>query len=304
MNSIFLQSICSFICDDYIRFLQYVKRFPRGFFGSLPQGKLTDYRRMVKLYHAAFSSGQEKVIWIIIRFSVSVERRTVAQENTGKNLKKEGETRMAQNIVVSIFKVESEGFQALAELRQNPGSDASYISAAALVKKENETLKMLDGFDTGANTKNDTVAGGLVGALFGILGGPIGILLGGTYGALIGSAFDSSDAMLNASMLEQICGKLVDGEVALIGLVFEADESILDRKLSGYDAIIARFDAAAVAEEVDEAELMAKEMAKQARRELRDEKKETRKAKKEEKKARLSADWEGFKAKFKKDTEA
>lgn len=42
-------------------------------------------------------------------------------------------------------------------------------------------------------------------------------------------------------------------------------------------------------------------MGRQARKELRDEKKADRKEKRAEKKAKLSADWEGFKAKFKKD---
>lgn len=208
---------------------------------------------------------------------------------------------MASNVVVSLFEVESEAYQALTQLRQYPGDDRSYVPAAALVKKENGTLHTLDGFDTGANTADDTAIGGLVGALFGVLGGPVGVLLGGAYGALIGSVFDTDDALMNASMLEQIMKKMEDGEVAIIALAYEEDEAILDQKLAGFKTTIARFDAAAVAEEVEEAQKLEKEMARQARKELRDEKKESRKEKRAEKKAKLSADWEGFKAKFTKD---
>ena len=208
---------------------------------------------------------------------------------------------MAQNIVVSLFNVESEGYQAITELKQNPGSDASYVAAAALVKKENGAIRVLDGYDTGSNTTDDVAVGGLVGALFGILGGPIGILLGGSYGMLVGSAFDTNDALLNASMLEQITAKMQDDETAIIGLVYEEDEAILDRKLAKFNPVIARFDAATVAAEVEEAQKLADEMARQARKELRGEKKETRKEKLEEKKAKLSSDWESFKAKLKKD---
>ena len=208
---------------------------------------------------------------------------------------------MAQNIVVSLFEVESEAYQALTQLKQYPGDERSYITAAALVKKENGALHTLDAFDTGANTTDDTAIGGLVGALFGILGGPIGVLLGGSYGMLVGSAFDADDSLMGISMLEQIAGKLNDGEVAIIALAFEEDETILDQKLSGFKTIIARFDAAVVAAEVEEAQMMADEMARQARKELRDEKKAARKEKREEKKAKLSAEWEGFKAKFKKE---
>ena len=211
---------------------------------------------------------------------------------------------MAQNIVVSIFEVESEAYQALTQLKQAPGNDKSYVPSAILVKKENGALRMLDGFDTGATTTDDTAIGGLVGALIGILGGPIGVLLGGSYGMLLGSAFDADDAWLNASMLEQITAKLDDNDVAIVGLVFEEDEAILDQKFAGFKTIIARFDAATVAEEVEEARMLEDEMARQARQELRNEKKEARKEKREEKKAKLSAEWEGFKAKFKKEETA
>ena len=77
-----------------------------------------------------------------------------------------------QNIVVGIFEVESEAYQALTQLKQYPGDEKSYVSTAALVKKENGTLRTLDGFDTGSNTADDMAIGGLVGALFGVLGGP------------------------------------------------------------------------------------------------------------------------------------
>ena len=100
---------------------------------------------------------------------------------------------MAQNIVVGLFEVESEAFQAMTELKQNPGTEDSYLTAAALIKKENGTLVTTDSFDTGLHTTDDMAAGGLVGALVGVLGGPIGVLLGGSYGALVGSVLDAGD---------------------------------------------------------------------------------------------------------------
>lgn len=211
---------------------------------------------------------------------------------------------MAQNIVVSLFKVESEAYQAMTQLKQYPGDEKSYVAAAALVKKENGTMHTLDAFDTGANTADDMAVGGLVGALFGILGGPIGILLCGSAGILVGSAFDADDSVMNVSMLEQIAGMMVENEVAIVGLAYEEDEAILDQKFAAFDTTIARFDAAAIAAEVEEANQMQEEMARNARAQLRDEKKAARREKKEEKKAKLSADWEGFKAKFKKKDDA
>ena len=207
---------------------------------------------------------------------------------------------MAQNIIVGLFEVESEAFQALTELKQNPGSELSYLTAAALVKKENGIVRTLDSFDTGSHTTDDMAIGGLVGALIGVLGGPIGVFLGGSYGALVGSVVDTDDAMYGVSLLEQTAAKMDDGDIAIIGLAFEENEAILDQKLGKFKTVIARFDAATVAAEVEEAQMLADEMARQARKVLRDEKKEARKEKRAEKKAKLSADWEGFKAKFKK----
>ena len=207
---------------------------------------------------------------------------------------------MAQNIIVGLFEVESEGYQALTELKQDAGSEKSYLTAAALVKKENGVIQTLDAFDTGAKTRDDTAIGGLVGALIGVLGGPIGVLLGGSYGMLVGSAFDTDDALRGASMLEQTAIKMQDDEIAIIGFAYEEDEAILDQKLGKFKTTIVRFDAANVAAEVDEAQMMAEEMARQARKELRDEKKAARKEKRAEKKAKMSEDWEAFKAKFKK----
>ena len=181
---------------------------------------------------------------------------------------------MEKNVVVAVFKVESEGYQALSELRQAAGAETYLVSAAALVKKEKDSCFYLDGFDTGVQTTNDTMIGGLIGMTIGILGGPLGMLLGGSYGALVGSTVDAGEAMFGASMLDQIADKMDDGMVALVALTEEENEEALDAKLSAYDTIIARFDAEAVAEEVDRAYEKQAEMARQARMELRKEKKE------------------------------
>ena len=181
---------------------------------------------------------------------------------------------MEKNVIVAVFKVESEGYQALSELRQEAGAETYLVSAAALVKKKKDACFYLDGFDTGVQTTNDTMIGGLIGMTIGILGGPLGMLLGGSYGALVGSTVDAGEAMFGASMLDQIADKLDDGMVALVALTEEENEEALDAKLSAYDTIIARFDAEAVAEEVDRAYEKQAEMARQARMELRKEQKE------------------------------
>ena len=180
---------------------------------------------------------------------------------------------MEKNVLVAVFKVESEGFQALAELRQAAEGETYAVSAAALVKKEKNVCTYLDGFDTGAHTTNDAVIGGLIGMTLCILGGPLGVLLGGSYGSLVGMTVDAGDACFGASMLDQMADKLDDGMVALIALAAEETPAVLDAKLGAYDTVIARFDADAVADEVDKAYEKQAEMARLAKIEVREKEK-------------------------------
>ena len=205
------------------------------------------------------------------------------------------------NILAAIFEVESEGYQALSTLSKTPIIEETTILQMALVKREGGTLKVCDSFNSGIHTSDDTLAGGLIGGLIGVLGGPIGVLLMGSYGALAGSMLDTADAVDSMSVIEKVAEKLQDGEVALIALVDEINEAEIDDKLAQYKVIIARFDAVVIAEEVEEAREAEKEMERLARKELRAAKKEEKKEKREAKKAELSADFEAFKAKFKKD---
>ena len=200
---------------------------------------------------------------------------------------------MAESIIVVNFKVESEAYQALAELKLNAINDSYAATQACIVCKKDGVLTMKDGFDTGAETTNDTAIGGLIGAIVGIVGGPIGILLGGSYGALIGSTFDAADSLDNASLVEKVCETLTDDSLSLVALVSEIETGSFDTAFEKYDAEVTRFDAAEVALEIEEAAEVQKQLEKEARKQLRAEKKANRKQKLEEKRAEI-------KAKFKK----
>lgn len=200
-----------------------------------------------------------------------------------------------QNVVAAIFKTESEGFQAMAELRQNSITTQTTIMQMMLVKRENNAFTVCDSFDSGVNTSDDMLVGGIVGSLIGILGGPIGVLLLGSYGALLGSAFDAEDLVAEASLIEKVAEKMVDGEVALVLLADETEEAALDARLQKFEVEIARFDAAVVAEEVEEAIRIEREMDRLARKELRDTKKAEFQGKVEARRAKMKVDFEKVK---------
>lgn len=196
-----------------------------------------------------------------------------------------------EKIITAVFKVESEGFQALTELKNMPATDLFFVSQAVLVKKENGRIRVLDSFDTGYETADDSVRGGLIGAFIGILGGPLGVLLGGSIGMLAGSTIDMDDSLNNATILERVTEMFVDGETALIALEQEAEEGAAKAFLAKFEVSVVEEDAAVVAAEVYHAAEVEKEMEKQARKELRAEKKQDRKQAIEDHRAKIKADF-------------
>lgn len=204
-----------------------------------------------------------------------------------------------QNIIAARFEAESEGYQAITTLSKASAMETYTILEMALIRNEEGNLKVLDTFSTGVHTTDDTLRGGLLGSFLGILGGPVGVLLGGSAGAAAGSIFDAEDSRNSASMIEKAASKMCDGDVALVILAEEADEAVMDAELNRFNTEIIRFDAAVIAAEVEEAEEMEAEMQRLARIRLREAKKEEYKNRIEEKRAKISADFETFKAKFK-----
>ena len=181
---------------------------------------------------------------------------------------------MKENLILVNYKVESEAYQALSELKREM-SNANYtIWQAAIVKKENGTLNIMDGYVNGTMTGDDTWKGSLIGSLVGVLGGPLGILLGGSMGMLIGGAVDANDMAENASILEKAGDSILDGETAIILLAQEEYETALTAKLNNFDVSITRFDAAEVAAEVEHAREVEKQMAREAREKMREERSE------------------------------
>ena len=116
-----------------------------------------------------------------------------------------------ENVVLANYKVESEAYQALSELKRDTANANYTISQAMIVKRENGKLNVMDGFVNGITTGDDTWMGGLLGGLIGILGGPIGVLLGGSVGMLVGGAVDAGEMVGDTSLLEKAGDSIADG---------------------------------------------------------------------------------------------
>ncbi len=202
-----------------------------------------------------------------------------------------------ENIVTVIFKTGSQGYQAFSEVKRDIFNDDYVISGMALVKKERGQIMVQESFDSGLRTVDDTIMGGLIGSMVGVLGGPIGMLLGGSAGLLAGSAVDTGDMAKDITMAERVSSSMKDGDLALIVLVQETDEALLDSKFKAFDTVIIRRDAATVQDEIKEAERVQKELEKQAKKELRAQKSAERKANIEKQKEKIKTAFDEFKQK-------
>ena len=164
------------------------------------------------------------------------------------------------NVVGAMFAEESEARQAMGALIENPTFNGTTILQMSLVKRKNGELKLCDNFASDTLESGGTVKGGLLGGLIGLLGGPLGALLGGAAGTLLGGAADSSNKDKSKSLIEQTAQRLEEGDLALIMVVNEDEEAVLDRQLLKYNVYIARFDADAIAKEVEAAEKREREL--------------------------------------------
>ncbi len=201
-----------------------------------------------------------------------------------------------ENVVTTIFEVESEAYQAFSEIRTAPFGEGYSVAEAALLKREGDAITVVDALDAAAVTADDTAAGMVIGSLVGILGGPFGVLLGAATGALIGNSLDSADTINSLSMMEVTAAKLYDGETAIVALVQE-DEPAFDAVFEGYNTTIVRHFAVDVINEVDLAREAQADLANQIHEQLRAERKAERADKREERAAKVKAHFDEVKAK-------
>ena len=139
-----------------------------------------------------------------------------------------------ENVVVSIFHIESEAFQAFSELKQFGQTENTKLAQASIVKAENGVVNVKDSFDLMNSLGDDYFKGGLIGSLIGILGGPLGVLFGFATGGAIGASVGSDKELINSALITTVSKKLTNGEVAIIALVQENDESVLNAIFEKY----------------------------------------------------------------------
>ena len=186
-----------------------------------------------------------------------------------------------ENLVVSVFNTESEAYQSFADLKAFRQTQTTKVAQIALVKNENGHIVEKERYDFEDSTTDAALKGGLFG--YGI---------GSLYGLAAGDTVDTAEA----GLIDVVSQKLIDGETAVVALVQENNEAVIDAYFTKYDTQIVRWDVATVVAEIEAALQVQEDLYNQARAQMKAERKAERKAKLEEFKANVKAKFDKLKA--------
>jgi len=171
-----------------------------------------------------------------------------------------------KNVLIMQFSDPSKAFQALSELKSQPG-----VTGAAVVERTADgQVQVADGYSPAAGT--GVAVGGLVGALVGILAGPVGVLLGWSTGLLAGVAYDSGEAADADDGFTVLSKRIQDGGNALIVEMTESSHAVADDIATKLDGTVTRVPSSEMESEIAsarEAQRAAAAAARRARREKR-----------------------------------
>jgi uncharacterized membrane protein len=198
------------------------------------------------------------------------------------------------NVLVVTFGEDPENdknaYQALTDLKQLDSQGQIKIAGGAVVTRD------LDGrVDAKSEIGNDpytgTAAGGMIGLLLGIIGGPLGVLLGGATGVLVGSLFDIDDVETTESVLSDISKQVRPTRTAVLAQVTEQSPEVIDTAMARLGGEVMRRPVVDVEQEIAAAQEAQRKAKREARKELQqarlEKHKENTHAKVEELKSKL-----------------
>ncbi|MBV8218760.1 MAG: DUF1269 domain-containing protein [Solirubrobacterales bacterium] len=198
------------------------------------------------------------------------------------------DTLINRNVIAVTFEEEANAFEAFSRLKElNSRDDIDLHGAAVVVREDNGKLVEKDEYEE--DNYEDTVGGGLLGLLVGVLGGPIGILVGGAAGVLVGSLFDEDEDDETDSALGQISSRIRVGPPGLLADVSESGPEAIDAVMAHLNGTMLRRSFLDVEAELAAAEDAQRAAKKKARHELREAREKQHKAAVDAKLAELKA---------------
>jgi uncharacterized membrane protein len=144
-----------------------------------------------------------------------------------------------EKLIVLVFDNQTkalEGAQALRELDRE--GEISIYEAQMVTKEPSGAVRVIDSAD---KLGFPMIAGGTaVGALLGLLGGPVGLLIGATAGALIGSISAVEDTGVTEEFANDVMTALTPGKVAVVADIAEEWVTPLDTRMERIGGVVFR----------------------------------------------------------------
>jgi uncharacterized membrane protein len=175
-----------------------------------------------------------------------------------------------ENVLSVNFDEDGKAYTALTSLKQLDEQGQTKLGGAAVVlRHEDGHIETKDEIDDPALA--GTAAGGVIGLIVGIIGGPLGILVGGYTGLLVGSIADMSQAEDTESALGDVAYAVKPGHPALIAVATEQSPEVIDAAMSTLGGTVLRRPLDVVLSEVAAAEDAQRAAEREARKKLREE---------------------------------
>jgi uncharacterized membrane protein len=181
------------------------------------------------------------------------------------------------NVIAVSFDDDDSAYAGLARLKQLDADGQIELRGAAVVERGADG-RVTTKDTAGKDGWEGTAAGGLIGLLIGILGGPFGVLIGGATGVLVGSLFDLEDTDDTESVLAALSQEIrPNHDTLLVELREPGDHQVVDAVMESRSGSVLRRPVADVEAEIAAAEQAQHEARKKARTELRHEREEKHK---------------------------
>ncbi|CAM5281165.1 MULTISPECIES: DUF456 domain-containing protein [Streptomyces] len=169
----------------------------------------------------------------------------------------------SDNVLFFTFTDPSAAYRAFSEIKAVPE-----VTRAAIVERAADgTLSVPEEYEPGAGTA--TLTGGAIGALVGILGGPVGVLFGWGLGALVGATADTETAENTHDALTVLSKNVDDGTNLLMAEAAGYSPAAADALADRLGGTVVAVPAEQVEEEVASARRAAEEAVRRARHDHR-----------------------------------
>lgn len=178
---------------------------------------------------------------------------------------------ISNNVLVITFgddpASDKNAYQALTDLKELDTQGQITVTEAAVVTREGDgsvTVKS----EVRKDVPEGTVAGGTIGLLMGVIGGPFGVLVGGATGLFAGSLFDLEDLDETQSVLGKISTSIQPSRTAIVAQVLELSNEVIDNAMTRLGGDVLRQAFADVESELAAAEQAQRQAKREARKEL------------------------------------